>query len=363
MSYEKVKCITRKPKEGKIFITSACNNVRPLTFGKWEYGKADMSYKEKMLYLLKDISGGNLQLNNSCYEWNYAVLKTRDYMQEKYGKEYYLYDLATMKYTSYCLGEQISSQYTPITQTEIESGNYDYILEWESKDNKSKIYYRAEEYNNEKARVMEVLEEYYNVFIGYLEEKHKGKYYLYSETYGYVKPKGTNGSFYYNMSSNLVENMDYKKAYCLARTIGRDIEIKAVPKREYKPTKEQIAESKKRIELLGLEPRFSDKLYMSDRYYIREVKDGEMDLIRAINNFEKNYNAYVYHIIYTKSNFGNLYSMLYVSNNNEEWKADRKDLQNKECYAYVYNKSDEVCSEIGLIGVEKADTNLLTRTF
>lgn len=363
MSYEKVKCITRKPKEGKIFITSACNNVRPLTFGKWEYGKADMSYKEKMLYLLKDISGGNLQLNNSCYEWNYAVLKTRDYMQEKYGKEYYLYDLATMKYTSYCLGEQISSQYTPITQTEIESGNYDYILEWESKDNKSKIYYRAEEYNNEKARVMEVLEEYYNVFIGYLEEKHKGKYYLYSETYGYVKPKGTNGSFYYNMSSNLVENMDYKKAYCLARTIGRDIEIKAVPRREYKPTKEQIAESKKRIELLGLEPRFSDKLYMSDRYYIREVKDGEMDLIRAINNFEKNYNAYVYHIIYTKSNFGNLYSMLYVSNNTEEWKADRKDLQNKECYAYVYNKSDEVCSEIGLIGVEKADTNLLSRTF
>ena len=69
------------------------------------------------------------------------------------------------------------------------------------------------------------------------------------------------------------------------------------------------------------------------------------------------------HIIYTKSNFGNLYNMLYVSNNTEEWKADRKDLQNKECYAYVYNKSDEVCSEIGLIGVEKADTILLTRTF
>ena len=363
MSYEKVKCITRKPKENKIIITSACNNVRPLTFGKWEYGKADMSYKEKMFYLLKDISGGNLQLNNSCYEWNYAVLKTRDYMQEKYGKDYYLYDLATMKYTSYCLGAQISSAYTPITRAELESGNYNYVLEWESRDNKSKVYYRAEEYNNEKARVMEVLEEYYNVFIGYLEEKHEGKYYLYSETYGYVKPKGTNGSFYYNISSSLVENMDYKKAYCLAKTIGRDIEIVAVPKREYKPTNEQIVESKKRIELLGLEPRFSDRLYMSDRYCIREVKDGEMNLIRAINNFEKKYNAYVYHIIYTKSNFGNLYSMLYVGNNTEEWKADRKDLQNKECYAYVYNKSDEVCSEIGLIGVEKADTNLLTRTF
>ena len=118
MSYEKVKCITRKPKENKIFITSACNNVRPLTFGKWEYGKADMSYKEK---------------------------------------------------------------------------------------------------------------------------------------------------------------------------IGRDVEVRAVPRREYNPTNEQIAESKKRVELLGIEPRFSDKLQISDRHYIREVKDVEMDLIRAINNFEKNY--------------------------------------------------------------------------
>ena len=141
-----------------------------------------------------------------------------------------------MHYTRYCLGEQISSTYTPITQAEIESGNYEYVLEWESKNGKSKVYYRAEEYNKEKIRTREVLERYHEVFMQFLEEKHEGKYYLYSETYGYVKPKGTNGSFYYNMSSSLVENMDYKKAYCLARTIGRDIEIKAVPKREYKPT-------------------------------------------------------------------------------------------------------------------------------
>ena len=362
MSVEKVKCITRKPKEGKIFITSACNNVRPLTYHKWEFMQNSNDYHEKELELMRRINGGGLVLNDSCYNWNYAKLKTRDYMQEKYGKDYDLYDLSTMKYTKYCLGEQISSTYTPITQTEIESGNYKYILEWE-RDNGSKVYYRAEEYNNEQARVMEVLEEYYNVFIGYLEEKHDGKYYLYSKTYSYVKPKGTNGSFYYSESNSTLETMDYKKAYCLARTIGRDIEIVAVPKREYKPTQKQVEESKQRIELLGLEPRFSEKLYISNRYMIREVKDGEMELIRAINNFEKDYNAYVYHIIYTESNFGNLYNMLYVSNNTEEWETDRKDLQNKECYAYVYNRSNEVCSEIGLIGVEKADTNLLTRTF
>ena len=364
MSYEKVKCITRKPKEGKIFITSACNNVFPITYSRWEFRKDEQDYHKKELSLLRGINGGGLVLNDSCYDWNYAKLKTRDYMQEKYDKDYNLYDLSTMKYTSYCLGEQISSTYTPITQTEIESGNYKYILEWESKDGKSKVYYRAEEYNNEQTRVMEALEEYYNVFIGYLEEKNKGKYYLYSKTYGNVVPKGTQGSFYYNMFERDIKIYDnYKQAYCMKEIIGKDVEVKDVPRREYKPTNEQVAESKKRMELLGIEPRFSDKLYMSDRYYIREVKDVEMDLIRAINNFEKDYNAYVYHIIYTKSNFGNLYSMLYVNNHTEKWETDRKNLQNKKCYAYVYNKSDEVCSEIGLIGIEKADTNLLTRTF
>ena len=362
MSYEKVKCITRKPKEGKIFITSACSNVRPLTYHRWEFMQNSNDYHEKELELMRGINGGGLVLNDSCYNWNYAYYKTNEEIKARYS-EYDLYELSTMHYTRYCLGEQISSTYVPITQTEIESGNYEYILEWE-RDNGSKVYYRAEEYNNEKARVMEVLEEYYNVFIGYLEEKHEGKYYLYSKTYGYIKPKGTNGSFYYNMSSSLVENMDYKKAYCLARTIGRDIEIVAVPKREYKPTQKQVEESKQRIELLGLEPRFSEKLYMSDRYMIREVEDTEKELIKAINEFEKEYNAYVYHIVYSDTNIGQLYTMLYVSSHEEEWESDRADIKEKQLYAYVWNRTDNCCSEIGLVGIEKIEhCNLLQRTF
>lgn len=363
MSYEKIKCITRKPKEGKIFITSACNNVRPLTYSRWEFRADEQDYHEKELRLLRGINGGGLVLNDSCYDWNYALYKTNEEIRTRYS-EYDLYELSTMHYTEYCLGEQISSAYTPITRVELESGNYNYVLEWESKDGKSKVYYRAEEYNNEKARVMEVLEEYYNVFIGYLEEKHEGKYYLYSETYGYVKPKGTNGSFYYNISSSLVENMDYKKAYCLAKTIGRDIEIVAVPKREYKPTQKQVEESKQRIELLGLEPRFSERLYMSDRYMIREVQKKEIELIKAINKFEKEYNAYVYHIVYSNTNIGQLYTMLYVSSHEEEWESDRADIKEKQLYAYVWNRTDNCCSEIGLVGIEKIEhCNLLTRTF
>ena len=142
MSYEKVKCITRKPKEGKIFITSACSNVRPLTYHRWEFMQNSNDYHEKELELMRGINGGGLVLNDSCYNWNYAYYKTNEEIKARYS-EYDLYELSTMHYTRYCLGEQISSTYTPITQAEIESGNYEYVLEWESKDGKSKVYYRA----------------------------------------------------------------------------------------------------------------------------------------------------------------------------------------------------------------------------
>ena len=91
-------------------------------------------------------------------------------------------------------------------------------------------------------------------------------------------------------------------------------------------------------------------------YYIF-IKDNKIRY-----NQNKNYNAYVYHIIHNNSNFGELYNMFYVSNEKEEWKSDNSLLKQNETYAYVYNKTDSVCSEIGLIGFEK-NGNLLTRTF
>ena len=63
-------------------------------------------------------------------------------------------------------------------------------------------------------------------------------------------------------------------------------------------------------------------------------------MLDAINEFETNYNAYVYHIIYTSSAFGNLFSMLYVSSHKEEWQSDREDLENKQLFAYVWNKDE-----------------------
>ena len=113
--------------------------------------------------------------------------------------------------------------------------------------------------------------------------------------------------------------------------------------------------------MLGLDKKCSTDLYISDRTTIRVIDDTEVDLLDAINEFETNYNAYVYHIIYTSSAFGNLFSMLYVSNNKEEWQSDREDLENKQLFAYVWNRTYTECSEIGSIGIENVQG--LRRTF
>ena len=58
MSYEKVKTITIK--DNNIYITSACNNLRPLYFEKWQL-KAD-NLKDAILKVSKHIYYGDLRI-------------------------------------------------------------------------------------------------------------------------------------------------------------------------------------------------------------------------------------------------------------------------------------------------------------
>ena len=89
MSYEKVKCITRKPKEGKIFITSACSNVRPLTFGKWEYGKADKlkdMYAMELYLKLYSINEKLLQERKKSNKANWNRIAKKRQENKMYGR-------------------------------------------------------------------------------------------------------------------------------------------------------------------------------------------------------------------------------------------------------------------------------------
>ena len=129
MSYEIVRNISRR-KDGRIFITSASNNVWPRHYSRWEY-MPDKSYSEKEiknkeLYLFRGIIGGSYQLSGSVNEnWKYA------------GNKFY----------EYCRENNIST-------SEL----------WELP------------YKNEGN--IELLQPYYEVFKKFLEEKKEGKYYL-----------------------------------------------------------------------------------------------------------------------------------------------------------------------------------------
>ncbi len=359
MSYEKVKRITRKIKEGKIFITSADSSIQPLTYRTWEYCSSQSDYHKKELSLIMDINHGNFHLNNSLYNWNYALYIADEEIKKIYNTNDW-WEFSDMHYQTYCLGEKLTSTDIPITQEELNTGKY--TLEWESKDGEIKTYYNTEEYQKEEKRVNEAWEKYYEIFMQNLNQKFERKYYLHSDTYGNIKPIGTNGAFYYDISLREKDFMDYKKAYCLKVAIGRDVKIVPVPKREYEPTKEQIEESKTRIKMLGLEPKYGESLYESTCFRVEKIDFRVSALAKVINDFETTHKAYVYHVVYKNTDFGEMYNLLYVSNYKEEWENDRKDIENNMCYAYAYNATYPEDSEMGIIGIE-LNNGVLRRTF
>lgn len=83
---------------------------------------------------------------------------------------------------------------------------------------------------------------------------------------------------------------------------------------------------------------------------VYEFNDNE-ELIAKVKAFEEEYNALVYHVIRTMTQFGELYNFLYVSDHQDEWEMDNEDIEAGYALAYVWNKTDEWCSEFGSIGV------------
>ena len=93
-----------------------------------------------------------------------------------------------------------------------------------------------------------------------------------------------------------------------------------------------------------------DRLYKSeDLGFLYWLYDDEEEMVKK---FEKEHECVVYHVILSRTNIGTMYSLLYVSLDDEEWEDDRADLQNGQVLAYVVNKAAPECSEIGYIGIK-----------
>lgn len=79
--------------------------------------------------------------------------------------------------------------------------------------------------------------------------------------------------------------------------------------------------------------------------------DNEPEFRQIINTFELEHNALVYHVHLVHTEFGDLLSLLFVSDYPEEWKLDNADIQEGFPLAYVYNISEEF-GEFGSIQIK-----------
>ena len=79
------------------------------------------------------------------------------------------------------------------------------------------------------------------------------------------------------------------------------------------------------------------------------------ELIKKVKQIEKEYGCLVYAITHEFTEFGECYSMLIVSKYKSEWKLsfDSED-RNHYAFAYVWNKTDDDCSEFGTVVVKSA---------
>ena len=82
-------------------------------------------------------------------------------------------------------------------------------------------------------------------------------------------------------------------------------------------------------------------------------QDKELD--EKIKAIEKEYGCRVYAITHEFTDFGECYSMLIVSKYKEEWERSIvTEGKNHYVFSYVWNKTDDNCSEFGTIVIKSA---------
>lgn len=80
----------------------------------------------------------------------------------------------------------------------------------------------------------------------------------------------------------------------------------------------------------------------------------EPEIEKKMKEIEANYNCVVYAITHEFTDFGELYDFLIVTNYPEEQDKLLYEQGNRNyiAFAYIWNKTDEECSEFGSIGIK-----------
>ena len=216
MSYVKCRSITINEKNNIIKISGADNNVYPITYYTYNVmEKSNKTFKEELIEILREISGGSLQLNNSMYKWNYAIYKTNEELNYNWSTLYYE---SCNKDPIYYIGKKPyvfeERDLFEIQKSDI-TDDYELIMEYG--DNAE--YYSKEKRKIDNKRISDVNDRYFNTFMKYFNDKNDGiKYYLHSDVYGYyVKPTKYGFSYSYYESNKKVGT--YKEMFCKLKDI------------------------------------------------------------------------------------------------------------------------------------------------
>lgn len=85
-------------------------------------------------------------------------------------------------------------------------------------------------------------------------------------------------------------------------------------------------------------------------YYIEEY--NEPKLLEKIKDFEAETGSIVYAVTHEIFMFGECYSFLIISKYEEEWEYALEDVKEGYAFSYVWNKTDEWCSEFGTVTIQ-----------
>ena len=85
------------------------------------------------------------------------------------------------------------------------------------------------------------------------------------------------------------------------------------------------------------------------------------EFVAKVKEIEQQHNIYVYHCIFSHTNFGDLLTMLFVSNDQDFWEFEREQLKDGYAGVYVWNMSFEQDSAFGDVGINGANGCLVRR--
>ena len=94
-------------------------------------------------------------------------------------------------------------------------------------------------------------------------------------------------------------------------------------------------------------------------FFIDDERDGELK--KWVDEFEQNNDALVYAVIHSLTNFGEMYSLLFVEDYPEEWDYFDEDIVDGIIMSYVINVDMPDCSEFGSIRISSSPAAGLRR--